>query len=99
MRVWHTQGRSLLTCKTSIRGIRSSYSRIFFKIGSPKTFGIFNRKHVGWILSLIKLQAWKSPTLLKRDPNTALNIAKFLRTTRRFYKTPQMATSEAYSEP
>ena len=44
---------------------------MFFKIGVHKVFVIFTGKHLYWRLFLIKLQAFKSVTLLKRDFNTA----------------------------
>ena len=37
-----------------------------------KWFSNFLGKHLGWSLFLIKLQAWKSRTLLKRDFNTSV---------------------------
>ena len=44
---------------------------MFFKIGAHKVPVIFTGKHLYWRLFLIKLQAFKSVTLLKRDFNTA----------------------------
>ena len=44
---------------------------MFFKIGVLKVFAIFTREHLYWRLFLIKLQAFRSVTLLKRDFNTA----------------------------
>ena len=56
---------------------RSSLSQMFFKIGVLKNFANFIGKHQCWSIFLIKLQAWRPATLLKRDSNTG---AKFLRT-------------------
>ena len=54
----------------------------FYKKTALKHFAIFTGKYLCWSLFLIKLQALKPPTLLKRDCNigVAVNIAKFLRT-------------------
>ena len=49
--------------------LRSTRSQIFFKIGILKNFSIFTGKHRCESLFLIKLQAWKPATLLKRVPN------------------------------
>ena len=43
---------------------------MFFKIGVLKNFALFAGKEQGWSLFLIKLQSWRSSTLLKRNPNT-----------------------------
>ena len=51
---------------------RSSRSQMFFKTGFPKNFMIFTRKHPRWNLFLIKLQAFRAATLLKRDSNTGV---------------------------
>ena len=45
---------------------------MFFKIGVLKNFAIFPRKHLCQSYFLIKLQAWRSVTLLKRDSNTGV---------------------------
>ena len=73
----------LLDFSWSLRISRSSRSQIFFKIGVLKNFAIFIGKHMCWSLFLIKLQALKPATLLKRDPNTGVFLSylqKFLRT-------------------
>ena len=65
----------------------------FFKIDVLKNFAIFTGKHLCWILSLIKLQAFK--LLLKRDSNTDVflwilqNFWEQL-----FYRTSQVAASK-----
>ena len=51
---------------------RSSLSQMFFKIGVLKNFANFIGKHQCWSLFLIKLQAWRPATLLKRDSNTGV---------------------------
>ena len=48
----------------------SSCLQMFFKLGVLKNFAIFTRKHSYRSLLLIKLQAFKPATLLKRDSNT-----------------------------
>ena len=48
---------------------RSSRSQMFFKIGIFKNLALIAGKHPCWSLSSIKLQAWKTATLLKRDCN------------------------------
>ena len=62
---------------------KSSRSQMFFKQGVLINFAIFTRKHhLCWSLFLIKLQAWRPVTLLKRLQNKgfSMNILKFLRT-------------------
>ena len=51
---------------------KSSRSQKFFKIGSLKNFAIFIGKHLCRSLVLIKLQAIRAATLLKRDSNTCV---------------------------
>ena len=46
---------------------RSSRSQMFFTIGVLKNFAIFTEKHLCWSLFLIKLQALRPATLLKRN--------------------------------
>ena len=46
---------------------RCSRLQIFFKIGVLKNFTKFSGKHLCWSLFLIKLQAFRRATLLKRD--------------------------------
>ena len=45
---------------------------MFFKIGVLKNFAIFPGKHLWRSYFLIKLQAWRSAILLKRDSNTGV---------------------------
>ena len=51
------------TCKTN-------HCRCSIKNVVLKNFAIFTWKHLCWSHFLIKLQAWSSATLLKRDSNT-----------------------------
>ena len=48
---------------------RSIHQRCSIKKAVLKNFAIFIRKHLRWSLFLIKLQASKHATLLKRDSN------------------------------
>ena len=40
---------------------------VFYRKGVPKSFASFTEKHLCWSLFLIKLQAYRPATLLKRD--------------------------------
>ena len=73
---------------------RSSRSQMFLKIGILKNFTIFTRKHLYWILFLIKLQSWRPITLLKRDPNAGafLWISRISQNSI-FYRTPLVTAS------
>ena len=51
---------------------KSSCSQISSKIGVLKNFEILTGKHLCWSLFLIKLQACKPATLLKRDSSTGV---------------------------
>ena len=51
---------------------RSRRSQRFFKIGVLKNFAILTGKHLHWRLFLIKLQALRRGTLLKKDNNAGL---------------------------
>ena len=51
---------------------RSSRSQMFFKMGVPKNFAIFTKKHMCWNLFLLRLQPWRPTTLLKKDSNTGI---------------------------
>ena len=51
---------------------RSSHKRCSIKKGVLKNFAILTGKHLCWSLFLIKLQAWRSATLLKRDSSTGI---------------------------
>ena len=63
---------------------RSRRSHMFFKIGLFTNFAVFTGKHLCWSLILIKLQAWRTTTLLNRDSNTVV----FLWILRNFYEQP-----------
>ena len=52
---------------------KSSRSHIIFEISSIKNFAIFTGKHLFWGLFLIKLQAFRPGTFLKRDFNTGVS--------------------------
>ena len=55
---------------------------VFYKKAVLKNFAIFTGKHMCWNLFLIKLQAIRLTSLLKRDSNIRyfpVNIVKFLR--------------------
>ena len=53
---------------------RTTRLQIFFKTGTAflKIWQITWRKHLCWSLFLIKLQAWRSATLLKRHSDTGV---------------------------
>ena len=51
---------------------KSSRLQMFFKVDVLKNFVIFAGKHLCWSYFLIKLQAWTSPIVLKRDSNTGV---------------------------
>ena len=61
--------------------IKSSRSRMFFKIGALKNLTNFEGKRLRWILFLIKIQAFRPAAILKRDSNRLFPVkfAKFLR--------------------
>ena len=64
-------------------GVSPKHSpEVLYKKSILRNFAIFTGKHLCWSLFLIKLQAFKSAILLKRDSSTGafLNIVKFLRT-------------------
>ena len=50
------------------------YIQMFFKIGVLKKFAIFTGKHLCYRFFLIKFQAFRPATLLKRDSNTGENM-------------------------
>ena len=61
----------------------------------PKYFAALAGKPLGWSLFLIKLQAFRSATLLKKRLQHScfpVNTSKFLRTGSFFDRTPLMAT-------
>ena len=47
-------------------------TELFYKNAALKNFSIFAEKHLCWGLFLIKLQVFRSATLLKRDSNTGV---------------------------
>ena len=51
---------------------RSSHLQMFFKIDDLKHFAIISENHLCWSPFLIKLQAFRPATLLKRDSNTGV---------------------------
>ena len=60
---------------------RSNRSHMFFKIDALQNFATLTRKNLCWRLFLIKSQAWRRATLLKKAPTLMfpVNIAKFWR--------------------
>ena len=52
---------------------RSSRSQMFFKIGVLKNLINLTGKYLCWILSLIKLQAFRPANLLKSDSNAGVS--------------------------
>ena len=52
--------------------ITCSRSQMFFEIAVFKKFANFTGKHLRWTLLLIKLQALRPATVLKRDSNTGV---------------------------
>ena len=58
--------------KTLSLNFKSSHLQMFFKIGVLKNFAIFAGKHLCWSCFLMKLQAWRSAILFKRDSNTGV---------------------------
>ena len=56
---------------------------MFYKKAVLKNFALFKGKHLCWSLFWIKLQAFRTATLFKRDFNTGV----FLRILRNFLKT------------
>ena len=49
---------------------RNSYQRCFVKKGVLKNFAIFTGKHMCWSFFLIKLRAFRTATLLKKNSST-----------------------------
>ena len=60
----------MINQKTLSLNFKSSRWQMFFKIDVLEKFAIFAGKYLCWSYFLIKLQAWKSAILLKRDSNT-----------------------------
>ena len=70
---------------------------MLFKISVLKYFAILTGKHLCWSLFLIKLQAFKPATLLKRDPNTSVFL-RILRNCEKsaFYRTSLVTAFHSY---
>ena len=68
---------------------------MFFNIGNLKNFAIFAQKHLCWGVFLIKLQAIKTATFLKRDSITADSCGYWEIFKNNFFcRTPLMVASE-----
>ena len=81
-------------CLESLLNKVAGLLQIFFKIGVPKNFANVTGKRLFWSLFLIKFQAWRYGSLLKRNSNTDVflwNLRNFLE--HLFYRTPPMAAS------
>ena len=65
-----------------LSNIKSNRLQIFFKIAVLKNFANFTGKKLRWSLFLIKLQAFRSATLLKRNSN----IGVFLKNLQNFWE-------------
>ena len=66
--------RPLGRCNSELlKKSKSSRSQIIFEINSFKNFAKFTGKHLFWGLFLIKLQAFRPATFLKRDSNTGVS--------------------------
>ena len=90
--VFYSKFRMIVPIPWSIKkhfhfNFKSSHLQMFLKTGFLKKFAIFAGKHLCWSYFLIKLQAWRSAILLKRDSNTGfflwilLNFEEHLQTT------------------
>ena len=64
--------RDMKTLQDQLIVHRSSHHRCFVKKGALKNFENFTGKYLCWSLFLIKLQAWRLATLLKKDSNTSV---------------------------
>ena len=58
--------RRISSFENNFRKFRSGHMELFFKTGVFKKIAILTGKHLRWSLFLIKLQAWRSATLLKK---------------------------------
>ena len=69
---------------------------MFFGINSVKNFAIFTGKRLSWVLFLIKLQAFRPVTFLKRDSNTGVSCrcCEIFKNSF-FYRKPVVAASES----
>ena len=75
--------RPLGRCNSELlKKSKSSRSQIIFEINSFKNFAKFTGKHLFWGLFLIKLQAFRPATFLKRTPTQVfpVDFVNFLRT-------------------
>ena len=74
---------------------KRSLSQMFFKIGSLKNFPIFTGKHLRWGLFLIKMQAFRPATFLRRDVNTGVSCGYCeIFKNSIFYRTSPVVTSD-----
>ena len=73
--------------------LKSSRSQMIFKIGLFKYWANFTAKDLCWSLFLIKLQAFRTATILKRDSNTVVFLWNLRNV---FYRTPPVAVSVYY---
>ena len=75
--------RPLGRCNSELlKKSKSSRSQIIFEINSFKNFAKFTGKHLFWGLFLMKLQAFRPATFLKRTPTQVfpVDFVNFLRT-------------------
>ena len=73
---------------------RSSCWQMFFKIVVLKNSANFTGKHLCWSHFLIKLQAWGSATLLKRDSNTDVFLWNKQNFTNTYFKEHLQTTAD-----
>ena len=74
--------------------LRSGRLQIILIVGVFKYFAIFTGKRLCWSIFLIKLQAFRSVTLLKRDSNTGVSSKyRDIYINILYYKTPPAAAS------
>ena len=79
---------------SDISDCRSSRWQIFFRIGVLKNFAIFTRKQLCCSRFVIKLQAFRSRTLLKETPRQVFSYeyCEIFKNSL-FYRTPPVAAS------
>ena len=76
--------------------LKKSHLQIFSEIFSLRNFAIFTRKHLCWEAFLIKLQAFRPVTFLKRDSNTGVSSGYCEIVQNSFcYRTPPVAVSDS----
>ena len=69
---------------------------MFFEISSLNYFAIFTGKHLCWGLFLIKLQAFRRATLLKRDTNSGVSCGYYeIFKNSLLYRKPPVAASDS----